>query len=284
MNQLKLISKLLRAEQWYKNSVVFIALLFSGNLFDKELFLITLLAFVALCLVSSANYIINDLRDKDKDRLHKIKKFRPIAAKLISEKFAKFWIAGLLIFGFGLSYILNLYFCVMIVFLFLLMQTYTYWLKHYLYLDVFMISVFFVLRAVLGAFAIMGWISPWLIICPFFLARFLAANKRYADLAMDSKKAVKTRSVLKKYSLSKAKRLVNIGAVMLIFSFTIYSLQKNLYFLLSVPVAAAALWRYMQLVFSNYKIGIQSELALRDWKLLILSVIWAAIIGIVLYI
>ena len=147
-----------------------------------------------------------------------------------------------------------------------------------------MISVFFVLRAVLGAFAIMVWISPWLIICPFFLAIFLAANKRYADLAMDSKKAVKTRSVLKKYSLSKAKRLVNIGAVMLIFSFTIYSLQKNLYFLLSVPVAAAALWRYMQLVFSNYKIGIQSELALRDWKLLILSVIWAAIIGIVLYI
>jgi 4-hydroxybenzoate polyprenyltransferase len=284
VNQLKTISKLLRVEQWYKNSVVFIALVFSGNLFDMNLFFISGLAFISLCLVSSANYIINDLRDKKKDNLHPIKKYRVIAAKLISGKEAKLWVVGLLIFGFVIAYLLNAYFFVLLFFLFLLMQVYTFWLKHYLYLDVMMIASFFVIRVVLGAFAIMVWVSPWLIVCPFFLAVLLVSSKRYADLALYSKKiATKTRKVLGKYSLKSAKLLMGIGAGMLILSFVMYSLQKNIAFLLSIPFAGIAIWRYLKLVSLNPLIGLQSEKALKDWKLVIIGILWVMVILMILY-
>ncbi len=283
MYSFQTITRLLRVQQWYKNSVVFIALLFSANLFDLQLFGLSLIAFSSLCLISSANYIINDIKDLEKDRDHPLKKKRPLAAGLVQIKNAKFWVTGLLFIGLSLAFLLNPLFLIITIVLFLLMQAYTFWLKDFLYLDIIMIALFFVLRAVLGALALLVWISPWLIVCPFFLAMFLVASKRYSDLVLLKKESVKTKLVLKKYSLKSTKLIINFAAFFTLLSFVTYSIQKNYWLLISVPIAWLTLWRYMALVECDPLIGLQTERALKDWKLVLLSVIWLVTVGFLLY-
>ena len=123
--------RLFRVQQWYKNVVVFIALLFSQNLFDPRLFFLCVVAFFSLSFVSSANYIINDIKDRYKDAKHPLRKERPIASGKVSLKNAK-TISGLsLIVGLILAALLNPLFLILIVMLFLLMQVYTFYLKKF---------------------------------------------------------------------------------------------------------------------------------------------------------
>ena len=275
--------QLLRVQQWYKNSVVFIALLFSGNLFDIQLLFTSLPAFVALCLLSSANYIINDIKDVTKDRKHPLKRTRPIAAKIVSLSGAYKGIILLLLLSFGLSFYINLLFFFGALILFGLMQIYNFGLKKILYLDAVLIAFFFVIRAVLGALAISVWISPWLIICPFFLAIFLVASKRYSDLVLHPDIATETKKVLQKYTLQKAKNLLMLSVLWTLVSFIIYSFQRGPLFLFSVPFAGLALWRYTQLVLTNPDVGLQTELAIYDWKLVVASGAWFLIVLLLLY-
>ncbi|MAG60982.1 hypothetical protein CL619_04300 [archaeon] len=283
MYSFRTITKLLRVQQWYKNTVVFVALLFSENLFDPKLLVLSILAFFALSFVSSANYIINDIKDKEKDTKHLLRKNRPIAAGIVSIRNAK-TIAGLfLILGLTLAAFLNPLFLILTIILFLLMQIYTFSFKRYLYLDIIMISLFFVIRAILGALAILVWISPWLIICPFFLAGFLVSGKRYSEIALLKDKAEKTREVLGKYSLKSSMRFLKISSTLLLLSFTIYSIQKNWLLLISLPFAFWALIRYLNLIKIDPKVGIQTQLALKDKKLIILSISWVLVIALTLY-
>ena len=266
--------RLLRVEQWYKNSVIFIALLFSGNLFSGRLVLLALVAFVSLSFVSSANYIINDLKDISKDRKHPLKKQRPLASNKISTLFAKKVAVSLIFLGFTIAYFLNPFFLLTLLCLFVLMQVYTFYLKKHLYFDIFLIAVFFVLRAVLGAVALLVWISPWLIICPFFLALFLAAIKRYADLKLLGSKSSDTREVLKQYTLKQARRVIIISGILLLSSFGLYAIQNYSFLLFSLPLAAIALYRYWKLVEANPHIGLQTQKAAMDWKLVFVSLVW----------
>ena len=283
MYSFRTITKLLRVQQWYKNTVVFVALLFSENLFDPKLLVLSILAFFALSFVSSANYIINDIKDKEKDTKHLLRKNRPIAAGIVSIRNAK-TIAGLfLILGLTLAAFLNPLFLILTIILFLLMQIYTFSFKRYLYLDIIMISLFFVIRAILGALAILVWISPWLIICPFFLEGFLVSGKRYSEIALLKDKAEKTREVLGKYSLKSSMRFLKISSTLLLLSFTIYSIQKNWLLLISLPFAFWALIRYLNLIKIDPKVGIQTQLALKDKKLIILSISWVLVIALTLY-
>lgn len=283
MNALKDFARLLRVQQWYKSSIVFIALLFSGNLFSLPLVFTSLVAFLSLSLVSSANYIINDLKDLAKDRKHPLKKDRPLASGRISVTFAKTTIVILLLFGLLIAYVLNLYFLATLVLLFLLMQVYTFYLKKYLYFDILLIAMFFVLRAVLGALALLVWVSPWLIICPFFLALFLAAMKRHADLLLLGESSYETRNVLKQYSVKQTNRVTLVSAFFLVGSFAWYALQNNVLLALTLPFACFALYRYKQLVDSDPLIGLQTQKAVRDWKLTSLLLIWFSLLLFLLY-
>lgn len=274
MYSLKTWIRLLRVQQWYKNVVVFIALLFSQNLFNLNLLSLCLIAFFSLSFVSSANYIINDIKDREKDAKHPLRRERPIAAGVVTLRNAKV-IAGLsLMVGLILAAMLNLLFLVLVVILFLLMQVYTFSLKKYLYLDITMIALFFVIRAVLGALAILVWVSPWLIICPFFLAIFLVANKRYADLILLKQKAKKFDSAIKNYSLNQTKLVRSISAGLLILTFFTYSLQNNFSLLFTLPVASIALYRYKRLVDKNPSVGLQTQKAVKDKQLVLLSLLW----------
>ena len=108
--KIKELINLLRINQWYKNLVIYLALVFSNLLFDKQLFLLTTLGFFSLCLISSGNYIINDIIDRKKDLEHPEKKLRPIASNKISLTEGIFLTAILIFFSFTIAYLISLQF------------------------------------------------------------------------------------------------------------------------------------------------------------------------------
>ena len=191
---------LLRPEQYYKNLVIFLALYFSGNFLDSEMLGLTILGFVTLCLVSSANYIVNDIVDRKKDKHHKEKAIRPIANGTISS--GQGAVIAIIFFGIGLglAYALSLKFFFALTALIFSSTTYSLLLRNELFMDILVIAINFVIRAVSGAFLLSVWVSPWLLIGTFLLALFLATGKRKAERIFLKKETRQHRPLLESYS------------------------------------------------------------------------------------
>ena len=239
----------LRPFQWYKNLLVFLALIFSGTLFNLENIGLSIIAFISLCLISSLNYVVNDFLDKERDKLHPTKRLRPIASGKL-----------------GLGSILLL-----ILLFFILSQLYNFFLKNVPVIDISLISINFVLRAVAGAFAIGVWVSSWLTFGVFFLALFLVVNKRFSELIELKDKATQHRKVLKFYSLKFLQLLRIFTTALLLISYTLYSfLGPYKYFFITLPVVFCA-------VFYFFKHGVfkKPELFFLDKKMLFFMILWA---------
>ena len=236
--RIKELLHLLRVHQWYKNLVVFLALFFSGNVLNLDLLLTSILAFVSLCLISGANYIINDLADLRKDRLQAEKRVRPLASGKVST--ATGIIVALLCLGGGLviAYNIGIQFLVAALLLFTLSQLYTFYLKNIVFADILAIATLFVIRAIAGALSINVTISPWLILCPFFLSLFLSVGKRHAELHLLKEKAAATRKVLREYNHELTDSLMVISTTLLIISYALYSfLSEHRNLLYNLPFA-----------------------------------------------
>ena len=163
---------LIRIRQWYKNLVVFLALFFSANLFNVRYVQEIIIAFFALCFISSFGYILNDIVDVKKDRLHPEKRNRPLAVKKITQLEAIIIALIMVSLGILLALQLNTITLIFILFIWIVNVGYSLILKHIMLADILTISTLFVLRAIIGALAIKVTISPWLILCPFFLSLF----------------------------------------------------------------------------------------------------------------
>ncbi|MBI2148928.1 UbiA prenyltransferase family protein [Candidatus Woesearchaeota archaeon] len=267
---IKTFFDLLRVHQWYKNLVIYLALIFSNLLFHSNLFLLTTLGLVALCFVSSSNYIINDIIDLKKDRAHPEKKFRPIASGKIEVSFAIIISVVLLLAGLLIAYKLSLIFFISSIFLFVLTFSYTLYLKNILFLDVIIISVNFVIRAVSGTFIINRILSPWLILCPFFLALFLAVGKRHGDFKLLGKNAVNHKQVLKDYTPEINSVLIIISTTLLLISYSLYAfLGEHKKLLLTIPFAIYVVFRYLYLIYSGSIIARKPNLLYRDKELVV---------------
>lgn len=273
-----IILNLLRVRQWYKNFVIFLALLFGGLLFDVSNIILMLLGFLCLCFASSSNYIINDIVDKEKDKLHPDKRLRPIASGEVSVIEAAA-ISMILLFGsLSLAYLLSFEFSMFVLALFALGQLYSFFLKNEPFADILAISTNFVVRAVSGSVLVNLSISPWLILCTFFLALFLASAKRHSDLLLLKDKAMESRHVLKYYTLSITNALMTISASLLILSYSLYSLLGNHKMLMvSLPFSLYVIIRYYYLAESGSPIARNAELALKDIKIVMGVMLWVAI-------
>lgn len=272
-----MILKLLRVKQWYKNLVIFLALIFGGLIFDIDAWMIISLGFISLCLVSSSNYIINDILDRKKDRLHPEKQDRPIASGKVSLLEAALISALLLFSGIFLAYSLLPLFALFAGLLFLMGQAYTFALKNEPFADILSISANFVIRAVSGSVLVNLSISPWLILCTFFLALFLATAKRHSDLLLLKENSDKHRPVLKYYSLSLTNILMTVAASLLMISYSLYALLgKHKMLMLSLPFSLYVILRFYYLVESGSPIGRNAELALKDTRLVVGSLLWLA--------
>jgi 4-hydroxybenzoate polyprenyltransferase len=167
----------LRPRQWAKNLFVFAGLVFAQKLFSPAA-LVALAAFLIFCALSGAMYLLNDVADRQRDRLHPVKRARPVAAGRLHPGTAVAVAAGLIGVGLGAGVLLSPSFALAGLAYVLLLGAYSAWLKHLVIVDVLVVAVGFVLRAVAGAVAIDVEISGWLLICTFLIALFLALGKR----------------------------------------------------------------------------------------------------------
>jgi 4-hydroxybenzoate polyprenyltransferase len=277
------IIKLIRPRQWYKNLVVFLALLFSFHLFKLNDLAMVSLGFISLCLVSSANYIINDIIDRDKDKLNPEKKGRPIASGKIGVLEAWFYASILLAVSVLIAFFLKREFLSYIILIFLVTTTYTFWLKGEPFLDVLAIAVNFVLRAVSGAVIISVFVSPWLILIPFFVALFLAVGKRKSEIMLLGKRAFLTNKTLKSYTPEITNALLIITANSIVIAYSIYIVAVNTRLIATLPIVLYLIFRYLQLINSGSNVARKPELTFVDLRMVLALFTWAVVTVAIIY-
>lgn len=276
----------MRPVQWSKNAVVFAALIF-GRAFTGESLWKTLLAFMAFCLISSATYVVNDLADIERDRLHPMKRFRPLAAGEIRPDRARIFGAALAIAALIIAYLASPTVSLVLVIYTALMLGYSFYLKQFVLLDVFVISAGFILRAVAGGAAIHITLSPWLILCSMLLSLFLGFCKRRHELLTLDKQAGDHRISLRGYTLPFLDQLILISATCsimgyAIYSFTAESVPADGSMMLSVPFVIFAIMRYLYLVYVRNLGGTPEMLLVRDRQLFGSILLWGLSVVIIL--
>ena len=273
----------MRPKQWYKNLVLFIGIIFSLNFMDFQLWSNTILGFIIFCVLSGSEYIINDIIDKEKDRKHPKKRKRPIASGRLKVSYALIFAVITVFLALIGAYLINVKFLIISIMFFLLILSYSLVLKHLIIVDILVISMGFVVRAVAGCLAINVFISPWLIICAFLLALFLALGKRRHEMFLLGKKAKTHRKVLKDYSVQMLDQMTSIITGALIVSYSLYTfLTDNIYMMLTVPFVIYGLFRYLFLIHMK-NFGGEVEIIFKDKGMLICMSLWIVLTLIVLY-
>ena len=259
----------LRPLQWTKNLLVFAALIFTRSVLEWTPLWHSIGAFMVFCAVSSSIYLINDVRDVEQDRVHPVKRNRPIAAGELSVRTALIMAVGLMVGGLvaaraiepRLFLVVGLY-AVMMVF-------YNAGLKHIVILDVILISLGFVLRAAAGAVAIEVPISPWLYLCTMLLALLVGFGKRRHELLTLQDAAGSHRQNLEDYSIPMLDQVVMITAAATIASYAVYTvasptLPDNNAMVLTVPIVVYAIFRYLFLLYRKHVGGSPEMLLIKD--------------------
>jgi 4-hydroxybenzoate polyprenyltransferase len=276
--------KIARPQQWYKNLLVFLALFFSANLLNINLLWTTILGFLSLTLTSIAGYIINDFIDLEKDKLHPEKKHRPLVAGTVDIPLALILSLFCLFFGLSIGVYIGKFFVIFPAALFLLTLSYSLWLKNIVFADILTIASLFALRAVSGAFAIQVYVSPWLLLCPFFLALFLVVGKRHGDLLLLKGKGARTRTTLKHYTLELTSSLITVATTALIICYALYSIlgdQQNLWY--TLPFALFVIFRYYCLILEGSVIIRHPEKIVADKQMIVGIFLWVIITAVFVY-
>ena len=272
--------ELLRVKQYYKNLIIFLSLIFLGKEITLEAIILTSIGFIALCLISSSNYIINDILDKDKDKLHPFKKKRPIANNYYSTIFAGIISILLAITSLSISILISEKFFILILTIFFLTLFYSLKLKEEIFLDITLISTNFIIRAISGIIIINARLSPWLILCTFFLSFLLAIGKRINEFNYSKDYKI----VLKYYTNDLLNKLLIISTTLLILSYSLYSFL-SIYPLLiyTIPIPTYIILRYLYLIETNSNIPGELENFYKDKQLFISILIWLFITIIIIF-
>src|SRR3954471_14494359 len=274
----------LRPRQWTKNLLLFAGIIFAAKLDDPSRWGEALAAFVAYCAASSASYLINDVRDAPHDRMHPVKRARPIARGELTPRFAEGLrvalvpIAFLLVAPPGIASILFL--CTF----FALQASYTLALKHVVLLDVMTIGGLFVVRAAAGAAAVEVRISPWLLLCTALLALFLALAKRRGELVLVGAEATPGRPVLEGYSLALVDQLVTVVAASTVISYCLYTFtaRDSKALMATIPFVVFGVFRYLLLMHRRDLGEEPEEVLLRDLPILLCIAGWTVVAAVIL--
>lgn len=277
----------LRPLQWTKNAVVLGALVFADRLFDPAALATAVLAMVAFCGLSSGVYLVNDVRDREQDRLHPDKQRRPIASGTLPVTVASAAAAVLLVASLGLAAVVDGAFFGVAAAYVALMIAYTLALKRLVIVDVLAIATGFVLRAVGGAVAIGVTFSPWLLACTMLLALFLGFGKRRAELA-HVPDAVAHRENLETYTLPLLDQLTAATAAATVACYTLYTVEARAAtgegaMLLTAPLVVYAVFRYLFLMHRRGGGGRPEAALVGDRPLLLAIAAWGVICVLVLY-
>lgn len=270
---IKEVIKLIRVKQWIKNGFVLAPLLFTGQFTEPTSLRNAAIAFVLFCLASSATYVVNDLKDIERDRLHpKKSKSRPLAAGSITTSLALLILAGIyvvLIAGFFLAPKVM----AAIVGYLALNLAYTFVLKHQPVIDIFTIAIGFVLRVLAGAIALNAPISGWMFVTTLCLALYLAAIKRGQEL---SHRGTEGREVLTKYTKALVDKYAEMSATCALVFYSMFVMESRPDLIITVPLVLFGLFRYWYVVDVLEAGESPTDALLADWPLLLTIITWCA--------
>jgi decaprenyl-phosphate phosphoribosyltransferase len=282
--------KLIRIYQYTKNFFVFAPLFFSGQLLNHEKLLQAAFAFVCFCFVSSSIYIINDYADIELDKLHPVKKERPLASGKINKHFALTIAFLFFSASVGLSIWFNIKLFYVLLGYFLLNIYYCFFGKKITLIDVFIIATGFVLRVVAGGEVTAIILSHWLIILTFLLALFIAFAKRRDDMLKEEDTGVKIRSSITGYNMEFMTTVLGILNAVLIVCYIMYITSteviirfNNKPVYLSVVFVLLGLLRYLQITMVEKNSGSPSKLVLKDRFLKVCIIFWGLFFLVIIY-
>jgi 4-hydroxybenzoate polyprenyltransferase len=274
----------LRPRQWTKNLLLFAGIVFAAKLGDGWRWLDAIAAFTAYCAASSAAYLVNDVRDAPHDRVHPVKRARPIARGEVTPRAAYVCASVLSAVAVALVAPLGLVSLAFLAGFVALQAAYTLSLKHVVLIDVMTISGLFVVRAAAGAAAVHVRISPWLLLCTALLALFLALAKRRGELVLVGAEATPGRPVLEGYSLALVDQLVSVVAASTVISYSLYTFtaRDSKAMMVTIPFVVFGVFRYLLLVHRQDLGEEPEEVLLRDVPILVCMAAWAACAAILL--
>ncbi len=275
--------RLMRPAQWYKNLLVFLPILFYPVKQLEDVlqyaywmqYIPLWFGFAALCAVTSATYIINDIRDFEADSVHPEKRNRPLPSGAVTKKSAFYFAIVLLISGLLLSFILYWMFFLTVVLYILTSQLYNSCLKKRAIIDVVTIAVGFVIRAISGAVLIRISFTSWLVIGVFFLALILGFGKRKNELQYLGENAAAHKSVFTKYTHTILDHSISMSATWFVIFYTLYCYDiytvtpSQQPIMLTVPIMAGIILRYVYLIHIGSPVGRKPHLAVKDKGILI---------------
>lgn len=272
------ILDLIRVKQYIKNIFIFLPMFFSLNLFDVNLLIKTSIGFALFSMVASSIYILNDIKDIKEDKTHPIKQKRPIASGEIGFKFAILLMLNLLLVGLVGAYFLNLKFFIILSIYFLMNLAYSLKLKHIAILDIFIVSLGFVLRLFAGGAIGNIYCTNWIIIMTFLLALFIALAKRRDDILLNNA-GLSTRKNIDGYNLDFVNASLGIITTITLMAYIQYSISietinrfHSTYVYLTTIFVLLGFLRYLQITLVENNSGSPSDLVLKD-KFLILTIL-----------
>jgi decaprenyl-phosphate phosphoribosyltransferase len=278
----------LRPNQWVKNSFVLAPVVFAKELTSPKLLAEAATAFAVFCLLAGAVYTLNDIVDAPADRIHRIKRRRPIASGRVPIPVAKGMVAGLLLMAFGGAALLPLPFFIVVVVYFAQNVAYSFGLKKIAYVDVGCIALGFVLRVLAGGFATHTRVSGYMIACTALLALFLGFGKRRHELA--SANATKQRAALGAYSPRTLTIALAITGVASVGNYLAYTLDseteryfKTPWLWITTVHTLFGVIRFLQLVAGRPKAESPTQEMLRDVPFVLNLVVWVLEVIAVVY-
>lgn len=291
-----------RPRQWLKNFSVFAAIVFSGELFETDKLFPVMGIFIIFSMLVSGTYIINDVVDRKKDRLHHLKKFRPVAAGKLSVKAAI--VGAVLTSGAGLylSYFISpLLFIISVLFVFIQL-IYSLYLKKIILLDVIAIATTFMLRVFAGSIVVATSLSSWLILTTMMLALFLAVGKRRLELTMLGDRASGHRDILSHYPTLLLDGYTFIMAACTLLTYSLFTFNEThvntgrrlilgflpptiaspKWLMITIPLVVYGVFRYLYILYEKKEGEAPERVLLSDAPLLITVFLWAiTVLGII---
>ncbi len=271
----------LRPKQWAKQVFLVPALVFSGRFLHPESLLRVTIGIAAFSLLASGGYILNDYLDREADRRHPTKRFRPIASGDLPTTSA-FVLMGLVVIGGSLLgwWLSPTFLLIAYIYLFTTLS-YSFYFKHRVILDVMFLAAGFVWRVIAGAVAIEVRVSPWLFLCAAFLALFLGFNKRRGELIKLGERG--TRKNLEHYSREMLVELQAIVTASVVICYALYTVQgPNTWMVLTIPFVLYGVFRYVYLVDKGGG-DAPDELVFSDWPFALNGVLYGLVALVVIY-
>lgn len=280
---------LLRIHHWVKNLFVFVPAFFAGTILEVNNLIVLIQGFACFCLTASAIYILNDYRDIEVDKLHPVKKDRPLPAGTVSTSTALVLMIVFLLAAFGWAWMLEIRFFYFIVLYFVINLGYSLGLKNISLVDIFLVSSGFLIRAVAGGFLIGVFISQWLVIMVFLLSLLLAFAKRRDDLVL-AKSGTVVRKSSAQYTIEYINTCLSLISGVIMVSYIMYTLSEDVqqrigenYLYITSLFLFAGILRYLQITLVKNDSGSPTKILLTDRFVQVVILGWVLTFFVTIY-